>query len=128
MPRLMSVSLTETQVRNRSKTVTRRVGWTMLRPGDRLTLCRKVMGRRRGDPLVRIVDIEVLSARREPLAAITNDDVIAEGFPQMTTDEFVEFFCDTHRGCRPDTEVTRIEWRYLDDITQLQLATPETGR
>lgn len=26
----------------------------------------------------------------------------------------VEFFC--HRmGCQPDTEVTRIEWRYLED-------------
>ncbi|WP_459549908.1 ASCH domain-containing protein [Nocardia sp. X0981] len=128
MPRLMSVSLTEPQVRDRSKTVTRRVGWTMLRPGDRLTLCRKVMGRRRGDPLVRIVDIEVASTRREPLNTITAADVAAEGFPQMSTTEFVEFFCATHRGCRPDTLVTRIEWRYLDDTAQLQLATTETDR
>ncbi|WP_280422131.1 hypothetical protein [Nocardia carnea] len=115
MPRLMSVSLTENQVRDRSKTVTRRVGWTMLRPGDRLTLCRKVMGRRRGEPLVRIVDVEVLSTRREPLSDITVDDVLAEGFPHMTPGEFVEFFCGTHRGCRPDSDVTRIEWRYLDE-------------
>ncbi|MBF6162984.1 hypothetical protein IU491_29180 [Nocardia cyriacigeorgica] len=72
------------------------------------------MGRRRGEPLVRIVDVEVLAVRREPLEAITPDEVVAEGFPEMTPEQFVEFFCDSHTGCTPDSEVTRIEWRYLD--------------
>jgi hypothetical protein len=116
MPRLMAVSLTEPQVRARTKTVTRRVGWRMLRPGDQLTLCRKVMGRRPGEPLERIADVEVVSVRREPLDGITAGDVAAEGFPQMTPAQFVGFFCDTHRGCDPGTEVTRIEWRYLDPL------------
>lgn len=49
----MSVSLTEDAVRDRRKTVTRRLGWKFLEAGDRLTLCRKVMGRRKGEPLVR---------------------------------------------------------------------------
>jgi len=115
MPRLMSVSLTEDQVRARTKSVTRRAGWTFLQPGERLTLCRKVMGRRRGEPLVRIVDVEVLDIRREPLGAITVDDVHAEGFPDMTPAQFIEFFCSTHKGCTPSTEVTRIRWRYLDE-------------
>ena len=114
MPRLMAVSLTEEQVRARTKTVTRRAGWRMLRPGHRLTLCRKVMGRRAGEPLDRITDVEVLTVRRERLGAITAADVAAEGFPGMTPAGFVEFFCRTHRGCGPATEVTRIEWRYLD--------------
>ena len=114
MPRLMSVSLTEPQVRARTKTVTRRVGWLMLRPGDHLTLCRKVMGRRKGEPLERIADVEVVSVNREPLHAITMPDVIAEGFPWMTPTEFVEFFCGSHKGCTAATEVTRIRWRYLD--------------
>lgn len=113
MPRLMSVSLTEDQVRAHAKTVTRRMGWTHLRAGERLTLCRKVMGRR-GEPLVRIVDVEVLDIRRERLDAITVEDVIAEGFPAMSPQEFVEFFCRTHKGCTPASEVTRIRWRYLD--------------
>jgi hypothetical protein len=113
MARLMAVSLTEPQVRDRTKTVTRRVGWRMLRAGDQLTLCRKVMGRH-GEPLERIATVEVTSVRREPLAAITAADVTAEGFPQMTPAEFVSFFCSTHRGSGPDTEVARIEWRYLD--------------
>jgi hypothetical protein len=114
VPRLMAVSLTEPQVRDRTKTVTRRVGWRMLRAGDQLTLCRKVMGRRPGEPLKRIVNVEVVSVHREPLDAITASDVAAEGFPHMSPAEFVNFFCGTHRGCEPGTEVARIEWRYLD--------------
>jgi hypothetical protein len=118
MPRLMAVSLTEPQVRARTKTVTRRLGWRMLRAGDQLTLCRKVMGRRNGEPLERITNVEVISVRREPLNAITAGDVAAEGFPQMTPAQFVSFFCGTHRGCGPGAEVTRIEWRYLDPPQQ----------
>jgi hypothetical protein len=114
VPRLMAASLTEPQVRARTKTVTRRTGWRMLRAGDQLTLCRKVMGRRKGEPLERITDVEVTSVRRERLDAITPADVVAEGFPQMTPAEFVSFFCATHRGCHPATEVTRIQWRYLN--------------
>jgi hypothetical protein len=114
MARLMAVSLTEAQVRARTKTVTRRAGWRALKPGDRLTLCRKVMGRRPGEPLDRITDVEVTAVRREPLNAITAADVAAEGFPQMTPAEFVGFFCATHRGCTPQTEITRIAWRYVD--------------
>jgi hypothetical protein len=110
----MSVSLTEDQVRARTKNVTRRDGWRMVEPGDRLTLCRKVMGRRKGEPLVRIVDVEVVDVRRERLDAITNDDVRREGFPDWSTAEFVAFFCQTHKGVQPSSEVTRIEWRYLD--------------
>jgi hypothetical protein len=114
MPRLMAVSLTEPQVRARTKTVTRRAGWRMLHVGDQLTLCRKVMGRRRGELLDRIAAVEVTSVRREPLDAITAADVAAEGFPHMTPAQFVAFFCRTHRGCAPDTEITRIEWCYID--------------
>jgi hypothetical protein len=48
------------------------------------------------------------------LDAITAADVATEGFPDWTPAEFVSFFCRTHRGCGLSTEVTRIEWRYLD--------------
>lgn len=109
----MAVSLTEQQVRDRSKTVTRRTGWKMLKPGDKLTLCRKVMGRRPDEPLDRIVDVEVVSTDRVRLDAITPADVTAEGFPEMTPAEFVKFFCASHKECEPGSTVTRIEWRYL---------------
>ncbi|WP_433757161.1 hypothetical protein [Nocardia sp. CA-135398] len=37
------------------------------------------MGRKRGEPLVRIVDVEVVEVRRERLDAITAEEVHAEG-------------------------------------------------
>lgn len=118
MSRLMSVALTEQAVVDRTKTVTRRLGWAELEPLDRLTLCRKVQGRKRKDgtvePLVRLVDVQVVDVRREPLYVITTEDVAREGFPGMTPTAFVEFFCRAMR-CESDTEVTRIEWRYLDE-------------
>jgi len=108
----MSVALSTAQVRCRSKTVTRRAGWLMLAPGDQLTLCPKVRGRRRGEPLERILTVEVVSVRRERLDTITVADVIAEGFPDMTPSQFVESFCTTHKGITSASEVTRIEWAY----------------
>lgn len=117
MPRLMSVALTEQAVRERRKTVTRRLGWQWLPAGDRLTLCRKVQGRKLKDgsvePLVRLADVEVVNVWREPLMFITADEVVREGFPDMAPREFVEFFC-RNMGCAPNVTVTRIEWRYLD--------------
>ncbi len=118
MPRLMSVTLTERAVVERRKTVTRRVGWSFLKAGDRLTLCRKVQGRWRKDgtvePLVRLADVEVVSVRREPLDAISQSDVVREGFPDWDPVQFVMFFC-AEMKCRRDVEVTRIQWRYLDE-------------
>jgi hypothetical protein len=116
MPRLMSVSLTEPQVRARSKTVTRRMGWLKppLKPGQRLILVRKGMGLKPGEKVVRIADVEVVSVRRERLDSITQAEVIAEGFPDKTPAGFIAFFCRSHKGCTPESDVTRIEWRYLD--------------
>ena len=112
MARLMAVALTADTVHRREKTVTRRTGWRMLRPGDQLTLCPKVRGRGRDEPLERIVTVEVVSVRRERLDTITASDVAAEGFPDMTPAAFVDFFCATHHGVQPTDEVTRIEWTY----------------
>lgn len=113
MPRLMSVALTEDAVRDRTKTVTRRLGWLHAKPGDRITLCRKVMGRKAGEPLVRICDVEIVDVRREPLVRITDQDVAREGFPDRDRAWFIDFF-RSHMG--QDTQiVTRIEWRYIDE-------------
>lgn len=126
----MSVSHTEAAVRSRTKTVTRRLGWQFLRPGDRLTLCRKVMGRRAGEPLIRIAEVEVIGVRRESLLAMADDDVAREGIgprdPRFDewyepdgmppASSFVSWWLDTFApaGFNPHVDdVTRIEWRYL---------------
>lgn len=111
MSRLMSVALTEAAVLDRSKTVTRRLGWRFAKAGDRVTLCRKVMGRK-GEPLVRLAEVELVDVRREMLAAVTRADVEREGFPGWSPLQFAQFFTD-HMGGDLWQEVTRLEWRYL---------------
>lgn len=127
MPRLMSVAMTAEAVVERRKTVTRRKGWLMLKPGDRLTLCRKVQGRRPGEPLERLAEVEVVSTRRESLRKLydgawgnhdqweyAQEEVAREGFPGMRPMLFVRDFFIHAQGMGLDDEVTRIEWRYLD--------------
>lgn len=109
MPRLMSVTFTEEAVRARRKSVTRRKGWRDLKPGTRLTLCRRL----RVSPIVRIADVEVIDVRRERLEQITAADVAREGFPGMSPAEFIDTFFVKAQSMRPTDEVTRIEWRYL---------------
>lgn len=127
MPRLMSVAFTTDAVIGRQKTVTRRKGWRFLKPGDRLTLCRKVQGRKPGEPLERLAEVEVVSVVREQLADLIPDpwgdnpddpygadEVAREGFPGMDPTHFVgRYFIDA-QGMTLDDFVTRIEWRYLD--------------
>lgn len=124
MPRLMSVALTEPQVRARTKTQTRRLGWwttkaghRMVTAGDQLWLCRKVMGRRPGEPVEKIALVDVVEVRRERLDAITVADVAAEGFPGHGPEWFVEFFCQ-HMGVTPATEVTVITFAYPEEGTR----------
>lgn len=123
MPALMSVSMTEDAVLARTKDVTRRIGWRNVKVGQRLTLCRKVMGRRKPDgsvePLVRLVDVEVVSERWERLNLMIRlplygaREVAREGFPGMDPEEFVRRYFTEAQGIQPDAHVHRIEWRYL---------------
>jgi hypothetical protein len=115
MSRLMSVAFTEAAVVARTKTVTRRKGWLMLKPGDRLTLCRKVMGRKKGEPLVRLAEVEVVSVTRGPLCTAANlGELEREGCGHMSYGEFWERYFEP-QGIASLDDVTRIEWRYLDD-------------
>ena len=114
MPRNISFALTTQQIRDRTKDVTRRLGWLFLSAGERLHACVKCQGLRPGEAIERLALIEVVSVRREPLDSVTQDDVRREGFHDMTTAEFVEMFCE-HMGCERQTIVTRIEFRYVDD-------------
>ena len=114
--RLMSFALTTAQLLDGSKTVTRRVGWANLKPGDRLKAVRKAMGLRLGEKVDVLAEIEVVSVRRERLDAVDAVDCIAEGFPDMSPDEF---FLDAN-NCKADTEVTRIEFRVVPGIVVAQ--------
>lgn len=107
----ISMSATIPQVKARVKTVTRRLGWDRVKVGDRLTACEKCQGLKKGEKVVPLADIIVVSVRREPLNRIDAADCIAEGFGHLTPAEFVKMFCRLN-GCEPQTIVARIEFKY----------------
>lgn len=116
--RNISCALTTQQIRNRTKTVTRRLGWKHVKPGDLLCICEKCMGRKPGEPLVRLAIVRVVRVYREPLNMMSlaedygDREAIAEGFPHLRGYQFVKMFCQ-HMACKDFDEVTRIEFRYL---------------
>lgn len=134
MPRLMSFAKTVEQIRDRTKTVTRRDSewWNeVLEKGTILKAVSKSPFA--GDGYEELGLIEVVRVFREPLHALANcsadmdrwgncdeceeaarKEADREGFPGMSGQEFVDFFCD-EMGCTPDTVVTRIEFEYLED-------------
>lgn len=114
--RNISFAMTTDQIRNKTKTVTRRLGWAFLKPGTLLQPVEKCQGLKKGERVRKIGDpIIVTDVSRAPLNSITPQDVHREGFPQMTVREFVKMFKKSHRGCRVGTEVTRIAFQYLRD-------------
>jgi hypothetical protein len=117
----MSVRFTQDAVRQRRKTVTRRKGWTFLKPGHQLTLCTKTRGRKAGEPLERITTVEVVDVRRERLGRLLDEpdyaatELALEGMlPPWTAEQFIQSFFTEAQGINPNDVVTRIEWRYLD--------------
>lgn len=124
----MSVSLTLDAVSERRKTVTRRHvdTWTMLAPGDRLTLIEKGMGLPKGAHQVVVAEVEIVDVRVEPLRLLSSDvrygrqELALEGFEGHDPGEWVTWWAESH-GERIDEDTPsrlplcrRIEWRYLD--------------
>ena len=124
--RNMSFALTEQPMLDGSKDVTRRLGWLFLKKGDLLRPVRKCMGLRPGEKIVVLTDPKrVVDVRREPLRRMTDNleygfaECIREGFgnhPEYRfPSAFVAMFCATHRGCTPDTVITRIVLERAED-------------
>ena len=124
MPRNISFMLTTEQFKNRTKTVTRRKGWEFLKAGDVLCGVEKSQGLGKGGKVKRLGMIRVKNVTREPLRQMTRfpmygyAECAREGFPvpheKSNPEVFVDFFCKSHRGVKPDTIITRIEFEYVD--------------
>ena len=108
----ISFFLTTAQFRQRTKTVTRRLGWKNVKPGEVLMGVVKGQGIPKGGSVERLGPIRVKSARREILNNMGPGECVLEGFPEMSPAEFIVMFC-AHNGCTPETEVTRIEFEYI---------------
>ena len=112
--RNMSFAMTTQQVRAHSKDVTRRFGWSFLKPGDLVRAVKKGMGLKKGEKIERLATIRIVSTRWEPLNAMTRDDCTREGFPQMGPLDFVRFIQGVYE-CEPDKLIHRIEFEYVED-------------
>lgn len=84
--RNISFMLTQQQIRERTKTVTRRVGWEKLQAGELLRGVEKGMGLKAGEKVVPLATIRVVSARREALSAMTAD--VDYGFAECAKEGF----------------------------------------
>ena len=137
MPRNISFFLTTEPIRNRTKTVTRRLGWKNVKRGEILNACVKCQGLKPGEKIEKLCKIRVTDARPEPLNFMESQDdlvrdlmevwndvdypkdygdteAVKEGFPNMTGAEFVGMFCENMK-CQPETKVTRIEFEYINE-------------
>jgi len=120
--RNISFSLTTPQFVDKSKDVTRRLGWLKLKPGDELQACEKCQGLKPGEKIVRLGRIYVFSVCRERLDRMILDleygksEVIREGFPNLDPAQFVAMFCK-HNKCEPDRLITRILYAHCSANT-----------
>lgn len=120
MPRHMSFSMTTQAVIDRSKTVTRRLGWDGLKPGTLLWAVEKGMGLKKGEHAKKLALIRVVSVKREELLDIAwgygfneQRELAREGFPNLTAEGFVnEFMAFNQCGMRQ--VVNRIEFEYVE--------------
>ena len=120
MPRNMSFALTTEQICNRTKTVTRRVGWDFLKPGDIVNACVKI-GLAPGERAQRLAQIRIVRTRIEPLSWMMKrpeygaSEAAREGFPGWTGEQFVELFMKHMTAeLSADTLVNRIEFEYVE--------------
>ena len=111
--RNMSFKLTTESIRNRTKTVTRRLGWWFLKPGDLVMACVQCQGLKKGEKVEKIAPIRIKSTSAVWLDRMKYGDVTREGFPEMRAVDFVMMFC-REMHCTPETIVNRIEFEYVD--------------
>ena len=118
--RNMSFALTTDQIRSRTKTVTRRLGWTFLKPDESIRAVVKTQGLKRGEKVEPLAVLRVKSVQFEALSAFSAfpgygaAECEREGFPHLSPTEFVAMFRRKNR-CKPEDIVTRIEFEYVDE-------------
>lgn len=120
--RNMSFSLTTDQIRQRSKFVTRRLGWKNLKPGELFQAVEKAQGLKAGEKVVPLGILRCDSNFQEQLHRMTEDpeygakEVVLEGFPEKTPEQFVDMFCE-HNDIQPSLSIQRIQFSYVVSIT-----------
>lgn len=123
MPRAMSFFHTQRQIKDRTKTVTRRRGWSHLKPGDLFYAIEKGQGLKKGEKVRRLALLRCVSNRAELLGWISVSDCAAEGFPELKPAEFVAMFV-RNMGGDSSQEVRRIEFEYVEVTAETAMSSP----
>lgn len=117
--RNISFFMTQQQIKDRIKDVTRRNNWHHAKPGMLLRGIVKGQGLKRGEKITKLAVIRVLKVSREPLNAITADEVRREGYPGKSPEWFIDFYIKGNKSSKtkitPETIITRIEFEYVED-------------
>lgn len=114
MPRNMSFALTTQQIRDRTKTVTRRFGWWNLKPGQIINAVEKSMGIKKGEKINVLCQIRIVSTRQEPLSDMADEDCAREGFPHFKDKwEFIAMLIEHYNLDHANVPVNRIEFEYI---------------
>ena len=116
----MSFFHTQQQIRDGTKDVTRRLGWAHLKPGQEFWAIVKGQGLKKGEHMQRLRLLECVSNRAEMLCGLrcnytqrmAKREVIREGFPDLSVQQFIEMFC-RHMNVNERQMVNRIEFKYL---------------
>jgi hypothetical protein len=76
------------------------------------TRSKKALGLKKGEKIEQLAMIRIVSTKAEPLNAITQANVINEGFPDWTPAQFIKMMVD-HYKVNSVEIVNRIEFEYL---------------
>ena len=117
--RNMSFMLTTKQAYKQTKTVTRRQSWWMLLPGTLVQQVEKSQGLKKGESIKKIHVIRILSVKPMSVCSITHEDVVKEGFPDWTPEEFTTFYCKHNKIKRKDI-CNRIEFEYAGKESNIE--------
>jgi hypothetical protein len=120
--RLMSFALTTAQILAQTKTVTRRMGWKTAKVGDVVQPIVKGQGIPKGGKVERLgCPIRFTTVDRKWITELCEagneaygcSEVVDEGFPDLSPEEFVTMFTRTHPAAA-HFPVTRIAFEYLE--------------
>ena len=103
--------MTTEQIKNRTKTITRRLGWLFLKERELVQAVEKCQGLKKGERVKRLAVIRINHIMRIKLCFIPTDDCAKEGFPEMSPEQFIRMFCKANK-CKRDVQVTRIDFEY----------------
>ena len=115
--RRMSFSLTTEAIILQKKTVTRRQGWAHLKVGQIIQPIEKGMGLKKGEEQQLIgCPIIITSIEVEPIEMIDKDDVVLEGFDDLTQEEFIHMYCKANK-VKPSDDCRVIRFEYTQPLT-----------